>query len=119
MALVTCPDCQNEHSDAAAACPKCGRPVQVSTGRLASAAAVNGDKKVLVGGAKAIAAIPLLMIYFSGLCCGLVTIFQPSDGIDRGTSPIASGIMVLVVLHVIGIPVFIFVRSLFRISDKF
>jgi hypothetical protein len=26
MALVTCPDCQNSISDAAPACPRCGRP---------------------------------------------------------------------------------------------
>ena len=27
MALVTCPDCQAQISDAAPACPKCGRPM--------------------------------------------------------------------------------------------
>jgi hypothetical protein len=27
MALVTCPDCKTEVSDAAPACPKCGRPL--------------------------------------------------------------------------------------------
>lgn len=26
MALVTCPDCSNQVSDSAPACPKCGRP---------------------------------------------------------------------------------------------
>jgi len=26
MALITCPDCENKISDAAPACPKCGRP---------------------------------------------------------------------------------------------
>ena len=26
MALITCPDCKTEISDAAPACPKCGRP---------------------------------------------------------------------------------------------
>ena len=30
MALVTCPDCQTQLSDAAAACPKCGRPMAVT-----------------------------------------------------------------------------------------
>ena len=29
MALIICPDCGFEHSDAAPACPKCGRPKQV------------------------------------------------------------------------------------------
>lgn len=28
MALVKCPDCAKEHSDSAAACPSCGRPVK-------------------------------------------------------------------------------------------
>jgi hypothetical protein len=32
MPLITCPDCHNQVSDAAPACPKCGRPAQsVST----------------------------------------------------------------------------------------
>jgi len=29
MALVTCPDCSSQVSDAAPACPKCGRPFAV------------------------------------------------------------------------------------------
>ena len=27
MALITCPDCSSEISDAALTCPKCGRPI--------------------------------------------------------------------------------------------
>lgn len=27
MALIRCPDCGTDASDAAAACPKCGRPI--------------------------------------------------------------------------------------------
>jgi hypothetical protein len=30
MALVTCPDCQAQISDAAPACPRCGRPAQAA-----------------------------------------------------------------------------------------
>ena len=30
MALVTCPDCQAQISDAAPACPKCGRPMRMA-----------------------------------------------------------------------------------------
>jgi hypothetical protein len=30
MALVTCPDCITSVSDAAAACPKCGRPMRAA-----------------------------------------------------------------------------------------
>src|SRR5258708_6846637 len=29
MALIPCPDCGNDYSDQAAACPKCGRPTAV------------------------------------------------------------------------------------------
>jgi len=30
MPLITCPDCDKEHSDAAAACPNCGRPLHAT-----------------------------------------------------------------------------------------
>ncbi|MCK6508695.1 protein kinase [Myxococcota bacterium] len=35
MALIRCPDCGNEHSDAAKACPHCGRPVSLGESPLA------------------------------------------------------------------------------------
>ena len=43
MALVTCPDCKSEISDAAPACPKCGRPATVQP---ATAVAVPNDQGV-------------------------------------------------------------------------
>ena len=39
MGLIECPDCQKQMSDAAAFCPNCGRPMQV-TRRLS----VDGDE---------------------------------------------------------------------------
>ena len=39
MPLVTCPDCKNEVSDAAEACPKCGRPMRPSSATKKSSSA--------------------------------------------------------------------------------
>jgi hypothetical protein len=44
MALIKCPDCGNEMSDQAPACPKCGRPKQVAAiGVSAPAVAQAGN----------------------------------------------------------------------------
>ena len=41
MALVTCPDCQAQISDAAPACPKCGRPMAAAAPVAAPVAVQN------------------------------------------------------------------------------
>lgn len=44
MALITCDDCKTEISDAAEACPKCGRPVATKTPQ--GGAATRGSNTV-------------------------------------------------------------------------
>jgi len=41
MALLQCPDCGNEISDSAAACPQCGRPAKIPTGTAVGQAKTN------------------------------------------------------------------------------
>ncbi len=55
MALETCPDCGNQVSDSAAACPKCGRPMRAPAPRTrvvreAKSKAVAGILAIFLGG---------------------------------------------------------------------
>lgn len=45
MALITCPDCSNRVSDAAAACPKCGKPLSEDLIRSLSEKLSQEDKQ--------------------------------------------------------------------------
>lgn len=49
MALINCPDCGTEVSDAAAACPKCARPITRAVSNVGSSAPVQKKKGVGVG----------------------------------------------------------------------
>jgi len=54
MALVVCPDCQTQVSDAALACPRCGRPMAspqspTVTGAAKSAATLAADAAIRAG----------------------------------------------------------------------
>jgi hypothetical protein len=47
MALVTCPDCQAQISDAAPSCPRCGRPAQDARPIAVRPPATPGDERIL------------------------------------------------------------------------
>ena len=44
MALISCPECDSEISDKAAACPRCGAPLETASG-----VEIQLDPKILVG----------------------------------------------------------------------
>ncbi len=51
MPLITCPDCSSQVSDAAPACPKCGRPIapmkiEATATALRATKANAGDAKI-------------------------------------------------------------------------
>ncbi len=45
MALITCPDCGKQHSDAAPACPSCGRPTGAMSASRSKPQTVEVKKK--------------------------------------------------------------------------
>jgi uncharacterized paraquat-inducible protein A len=50
MALITCPDCNNQVSDEAEKCPKCGRPIAGGfMGRGPTQRALNFGCLIVVG----------------------------------------------------------------------
>lgn len=61
MALITCPDCQKEVSDAAPACPSCGRPrTEVAVKKVGS-------------GVGKLAGLTVLVVGLFGTCVGAAT----------------------------------------------
>ena len=63
MALVICPDCGNELSDQAPACPKCGRPT--------ARAAAPASKTTLTKPAGCFLQLLAIVVFVvgGGLCC--------------------------------------------------
>lgn len=53
MPLITCPDCRQEVSDAAPACPQCGRPAVESLAPAAKVEITQGQVAEFLKGQKA------------------------------------------------------------------
>jgi len=80
--LTTCPDCKSEISDAAPACPKCGRPLaSVAAAKKASNGRLVGGLALIALGAIGYFAINDLYITMGAVIAGvagLVMLFIPS-----------------------------------------
>lgn len=65
MALISCPECQNQVSDTASSCPKCGAPISKSANSVATPKRMSTGKKVLIG-VGVIVALPIVAAMVSG-----------------------------------------------------
>lgn len=102
MALITCPECGREISDAASSCPHCGyimnkvpvnqmKRTPLSAGQSSSA---QGVFLIAVGSVFAFSSLLLLIVFFPFGFLGLIICFatiaagiQQINGIQKGTCP--------------------------------
>jgi len=75
MALITCPDCQAQVSDAAPACPKCGRPMAAAAPVAAPVAVQNvvttrPETSMVTWGCALLVALPILLAIAGALSKG-------------------------------------------------
>ena len=78
MALIRCPDCETEHSDAAPACPKCGRP----TGKAPSGLPLNATPLEFAGCLVPLIVVALLIL-FASLAWGRGAGVAMTQGLER------------------------------------
>lgn len=65
MSLISCPECQNQVSDTASACPKCGAPISKSANSVTASKRTSAGRKVLIG-VGVIVAVPIIAAVVSG-----------------------------------------------------
>jgi hypothetical protein len=90
MALLQCPECSNEVSDKAVACPKCGYPLQAAAAPAGSGSGgADAEIRGMLALGNKIAAIKLYRELHPGM--GLAEAKEAIDALERRDATTAAG----------------------------
>ena len=89
MALLQCPECSNEVSDKAVACPRCGYPLHATTATAGSGSGADAEIRGMLALGNKIAAIKHYRELHPGM--GLAEAKEAIDSLERRDATTTAG----------------------------